>query len=140
VDDVQDLYRAVGVIRSFPEARTSRAFFSWLSTQEQAVVTEHVPQVIRHIAHKKGITAWWLTPPEIPCIPVEDKDGVRLLTISQAAKRSFIDDFPELAGEIRSASYPFNIAIHSVRQSTTPVAEELRAVGIPSLRETAKGL
>jgi hypothetical protein len=114
----------------------------FLQLVEQATAIrhlEHLPQIIRHIAHKNGVKAWRLTPPEIPCIPVEDKDGAKLLTISQAAKCSFIDDFPELAAEIRLASYPFNIAIRSVRQSTTPVAEELREFGIPSLRETARG-
>jgi hypothetical protein len=38
-DDVQDLYRAVGVIRSFPEPRTSCAFFSWLSRQQRSVIS-----------------------------------------------------------------------------------------------------
>jgi hypothetical protein len=85
--------------------------------------------------------AWRLTPPELPCIPVESTDGVALLTPSQAVKRCFIDDFPELADEIRGASpaFPVDLAIHSVKNSTTPIADELRGMGVTSLRSAAVG-
>ncbi len=140
-DDVQDLYRDAGVIRSFPEPRTSRAFFEWLSSQAPAVVAEHVPQVIRHIAHGRAVTSWWLTPPEVAAIPVEDGGGAALLTVSQAVKRAVVDDFPQLADELRNAGAnpPVLLAIDAAKTSTTPVADELKAIGIPGLRATATG-
>lgn len=140
-DDVQDLYRDAGVIRSFPEPRTSRAFFEWLSSQEPTVVAEHVPQVVRHIAHGRAVTSWWLTPPEVAAIPVEVANGAALLTVSQAAKRAVVDDFPRLAEEMRAAAAapPILLAIDAARTSTAPIADELRAIGVPGLRSVASG-
>jgi hypothetical protein len=140
-DDVQDLYRAVGVIRSVPDPETARGFFRWLSDQSQSVLAEHVPQIVRHIGLSKAVSACWLTPPEVPCVPVESQNGIALLTASEARKQAYIDDFAELTEEIRSASppYPVNIAIHSARLSRTPIAEQLATIGIPRLRTAARG-
>lgn len=134
-DDVQDLYRSAGVIRSLPEASTSRSFFAWLSVQSQPTIAAHIPQVIRHIAHGKAMTSWWLSPPEVPCIPVESEDGALLLTVSDAVSRAVVNDFPTLADEMRAAgNSPLLLAIDSAKTSNTPVADELRAMGIPGLR------
>jgi hypothetical protein len=139
-DDVQELYRSVGVLRGTPDPETARAFFLWLDGQPQAVVEAHVAQVIRHIG-RKGATALWLTPPQVACIPVETETGVALLTQTEALKRAFVDDFPRLADEVRDARFPTNIAltIDSVPETTTPIADVLRSLGVRSLRAAAVG-
>lgn len=141
-DDIQELYRQVGVIRGHPEPRTSRAFFTWLATQSSTVIAEHMPQVLRHISHGKSMTSWWLTPPEIAFIPAEAHDGGGLLlTPSQAVKRCLANDFPALAEELRAASPSpaFHLTIDTVKQTNTPIFDELKAIGIPTLRQIARG-
>ena len=74
-DDAQDLYRAAGVIRSFPTAETSRAYFAWLSQQPPATLAAQISCVMRHILNKHGVASWLYAPPEIPCVPIEDDGG-----------------------------------------------------------------
>lgn len=140
-DDVQELYRAVGVLRGTPDPETARAFFLWLNHQAPAVVERHLPQVIRHIGRGKGVSALWLTPPEVRSIPVEIDTGVALLTPSEAIKRAYVNDFPALAEEIRNAPAPrpATLAIDSVPEVATPVADDLRAIGLRGLRAVAVG-
>ncbi|RVD18150.1 MAG: hypothetical protein EOS73_09835 [Mesorhizobium sp.] len=140
-DDAQDLYRSAGVIKSLPDPDTSRAFFVWLNAQSPQTVGRHLDQVIRHLAHKQGVGAWRLQPPEVACIPVEAGSGIRLLTISEARRIALLNDFPALADEIRTAKPPFDrlLAIHSVQACSTPVADQLREWGIPPLSAVTKG-
>lgn len=141
-DDGQDLYRAAGVIRSFPDPDNSRAFFAWLNGQPSQVIRDHLDCVIRHIASKNGVGGWRLQPPELPCIPVEGGAvGVELLTPTQAKRIAVINDFPELADAIRVASPPLDrrIVIHSVANVSHPVAEQLREWDIPNLSSLARG-
>lgn len=140
-DDVQELYRAVGVTRGTPEPETARAFFVWLNAQPAGAVEEHIPQVVRHIARSKGVTALWLTPPEIPCIPVKTDAGVTLLTRTDAIRRAYVDDFEALGEEISNGVGPRAavLAIDSVADVTHPIADVLRAIGLRSLRASAIG-
>ena len=140
-DDAQDLYRAAGVIKSLPDAETSRAFFIWLNDQPAGAAARHLDQVIRHLAHKQGVGAWRLLPPEMACVPVETASGISLLTLSDARRTALLDDFPALADEIRAAEPPFDrfLAIHSVKACATPIADQLREWGVSSLSSVAKG-
>lgn len=140
-DDVQELYRAVGVLRGTPDAVSARAFFLWLNAQPPAVVEQHIAQVIRHIGRGKAITALWLTPPQVRCIPVETDNGIALLTQADASKRAYIDDFPAMAEEIRKDQTPrmVALAIDSVPETATPIADDLRAIGLNGLRAASIG-
>ena len=139
-DDVQELYRAIGVTRGTPDPETARTFFFWLNAQPAAVVEHHIGQVIRHIG-RKGASALWLTPPQVQCIPVETETGVVLLTQTDAIKRAYVDDFPALAEEIRKDATPraIALAIDSVPETAAPIADDLRAIGLGSLRAAAFG-
>lgn len=140
-DDVQELYRAIGVLRGTPEPATARAFFLWLNAKPSAVVEQHIAQVIRHIGRGKAITALWLMPPQVPCIPVESDTGIALLTQEDAVKRAYVNDFPEMAEEIRKGPTPRTaaLAIDSVPETATPIADDLRAIGLRSLRAACVG-
>jgi hypothetical protein len=41
-DNVQELYRKVGVIRGIPTPETSRAYFEWLNAQPQSTRTSRI--------------------------------------------------------------------------------------------------
>jgi hypothetical protein len=140
-DGAQALYRAVGVIRSFPEPNTSRAFFEWLNTRPHESIADHLAQVVRHLAHPNGVFSWWLTPPDVPCVPIEVQKTVGLVPRPLAIRDCYVDDFPELAEEIRCAdpAPPFFLAIHTVPECVTPIADQLIRQGIPSLLLSAKG-
>lgn len=141
-DDGQDLYRAAGVIRSFPDPDNSRAFFTWLGLQSPSVVRDHLECVIRHVGHKHGVGAWRLQPPELEFVPVEGGPaGVELLTESEARRSAVVNDFPELAEAIRVASPPFErrLAIDSVPRVAHPIADVLKTWGVPTLSSIAKG-
>ncbi|MGR9202833.1 hypothetical protein ACU8OG_02590 [Rhizobium leguminosarum] len=138
-DNVQDLYRKAGVIRGLPTPETSRGYFEWLDTQPQTTVAVQIGCVMRHIHHPKGVDAWVLQPPEVPCIPVENGSAVELLTLSAARRQAVVDDFPELAEAIRrdTLNPRLRLAIHSVQMVRNPSADELRQWQIQTLSSLA---
>ncbi len=138
-DNVQDLYRRVGVIRGIPTPETSRAYFEWLNAQPQATRTARIDCIMRHLHHPRGVDTWLVQPPELGCIPVEDSGGVELLPITVARRVAVVDDMPELAEAIRGdAPNPrLRLAIDSVGNVRTPVADELRRWLVPALSSLA---
>ncbi len=139
-DNAQELYRAAGVIRSFPNAETSRAYFKWLNEQPAAMLAVQISCIMRHILNRNGVASWLFQPPEVPCVPVEDGGGVRLLTLSEARKTAVVDDVRELGDAIRMAApnARLALAIDSVRVPNEPIGDILKEWGILALSSVAK--
>lgn len=139
-DDAQDLYRAAGVIRSFPNAETSRTYFAWLNQQPAATLAAQISCVVRHILNKNGVASWLLQPPEIPCVPIANDGGVRLLTLTEAKRLAVVDDIRELGEAIRedAPNARLALAIDSVRVPNEPIGDILKDWGIPALSAVAK--
>ena len=115
--ETQALYKSVGVVAGTPNRNSSRTFFQWLASQNTDVVARHAAQILRHINHPSGPSAWRDEFPQIPFIMVEsDRSIVRLVTQADATKRGskvVIPDFEELEEEIRKIPIrrPVEIAI-----------------------------
>lgn len=139
-DDAQEIYRAAGVIRSLPNAETSRAYFAWLNKQPASTATEQINCIARHITSRHGVSSWLFVPPEIPCVPVEDGGGVRLLTLTDARRLAVVDDMRELGSAIRGdESNPrLLLAIDSAKGKSEPIGDNLKEWGIPALSTIAK--
>lgn len=139
-DDAQNLYRAAGVIRGFPTAETSRAYFEWLADQPTATLAAQISCVMRHVLNKKGVSAWLYLPPEIPCVPVENDGGVRLLSLSEAKRVAVVDDIRELGDAIRTGApnARLALAIDSIRVPNEPIGDILKEWGVPALSAIAK--
>ncbi len=139
-DGAQELYRAAGVIRSFPNAETSRAYFEWLVDQPDATLSAQISSVMRHILNKNGVSSWLFVPPELPCVPVENDGGVHLLTLSEAKRVAVVDDIRELGVAIRgdTPNARLALAIDSVRVPNEPIGDILKEWGVPALSSVAK--
>ena len=141
--EVQRLYKTVGVVGGAPDSISSRLFFGWLASQSIDTITEHVDQILRHIGHKFGPSAWSAEFPGVPWIPVESDDG-RLQLVNRAeATRSrskvVIPDFESLAEAIRQrpGKRPVSMAILETRRVTRPITTHLRDIEVRSLAELA---
>ena len=82
----QRRYRDAGVTSALPNTETSRAFFVWLSTQDQAVLRNHIPCVLRHILHPHGPAHWAKSFTDAPFIPAKGRNGLQLVSL-QGAQR-----------------------------------------------------
>lgn len=141
--ELQRLYTQVGVVGVTPNSIQSRQFFQWLASQDAAVISGHADQVLRHINHRNGPTAWSDEFPEIPFIMVEhDSSIVRLVTKAYATKKRgkvVIPDFEELEEEIRqySGRRPVEMAIVARRRVREPATNRLREFGLRTLSDYA---
>ena len=141
--ETQRLYTHVGVIGGTPSSTHSRQFFQWLASQDAAVVVRHADQVLRHINHKHGPSAWSDEFPQVPFIMVEDDRGrVRLVTKTDATKRRsrvVIPDFEELEEVIRqhSGRRPVEMAIVVRPRVGEPATTRLREFGLRTLSDYA---
>ena len=137
--DEQGRYRAVGVTSALPSAVTSRAFFVWLSDQDQAVVEHHIPCVLRHILHPLGPTNWAESYTDTPFIPAKGRDGLRLVSARTARSRPvYLSDAGEIGDTVIRMDRAVFLAIDHVREVTEPISEPLRMLGVRSLREALK--
>jgi hypothetical protein len=132
----QRRYRAAGVTSALPDRETSRAFFEWLSEQDESALRRHVPCVLRHILHRDGPTHWADTFTEIPFIPARGRDGVRLISLHSAQRRAvYLPDAEEIAEAIIQHDAAVLLVIEHVKEVTEPIREPLRNLGIRLLRE-----
>ena len=141
--EVQRLYAQVGVVGVTPNSIQSKQFFQWLASQDAAVISGHADQVLRHINHRNGPTAWSDEFPQVPFIMVEhDSSTVRLVTKAYATKKRskvVIPDFEELEEEIRqyAGRRPVEIAIVARRRVSEPATNRLREFGLRTLSDYA---
>ena len=137
--DDQDRYRDAGVTSALPNRDTSRAFFEWLSVQDQAVLQLHIPCVLRHILHREGPTNWAKIFTGIPFIPVKGRDGSRLVSLRNAWGRTvYLDDTRGIGDVVIRKDRAVLLVIDHVKEVTEPISAPLRELGVRSLREAIK--
>jgi hypothetical protein len=140
--DEQALYRQAGVTSGDPDFRSSLMFFRWLNEQPDSTVSGHLEAIVRHIAHEKSVRSWWEAFPDLPCIPVEAAQSVKLVSRKAALLKGsnvFLPDFEQLANQIRKDASNHNIlfAITSHPNVVEPISEYLQGIGAQSLRSVA---
>ena len=141
--EVQRLYAHVGVVSGTPNSTHSMQFFQWLASQDADVIVRHVDQVLRHINHRHGPSAWSDEFPQVPFIMVEqDSDTVRLVTKSYATTRRsrvVIPDFEELEEAIKqhTGKRPVEVTVIASPRVREPATTRLREFGIRTLSDYA---
>ena len=137
----QDRYLKAGVTSASPNKETSRAFFRWLSSQDQTVLSQHIAYVLRHILHRDGPTRWAETFTDTPFLPVTGRDGLRLVSLREATSpRSliYLSDAGEIGDAIVHKDPAVLLVIGRVKEVSRPILEPLKLLGIKSLRESLK--
>ncbi len=135
----QRRYRAAGVSSALPKPETSQAFFGWLQNQDQDDLRRHIPLVLRHILHQNGPTHWAPIVTGTPCIPTRSQDGLRLVSLQTARHRPvFLSDAGGIGDAVIQKDHAVLLVIDHVEEVTMPISEQLRKLGIRSLRETLK--
>ncbi len=132
----QSRYRAAGVTSALPKPETSRAFFGWLKKQDRDVLGRHIPCILRHILHQNGPTHWAQSFTDRPFIPARSRDGLQLVSL-RTAKRSpvFLSDAGNIGDDVIQKDSAVRLVIDRERTVANPISEQLRALGIRSLRE-----
>ena len=137
--DDQSRYRSAGVTSAVPNTETSRAFFSWLADQDQAVIGLHISCVLRHILHRTGPTHWATSFTDIPFIPVKERDGVQLVSLRKTQSSPvYLSDAGDIGDAILREDRAVLLVIDHVKEVTEPISEQLRMLGVKSLREVIK--
>ena len=137
--DDQSRYRDAGVMSAVPNDVTSRAFFTWLSDQDQAIVERHMPCVLRQILHQRGPTEWAPSLSDTPFIPVKGQHGIRIVSLRTARARPvYVSDAAEIGDIVICNDPDVLLVVARVREVTEPISEPLRKLGVRSLREAIK--
>ena len=136
----QSRYRDAGVTSASPNLETSRRFFSWLASQKQEVLRQHIPCVVRHFLHQSGPKSWASSFTDVPCIPTENRDGFRLVSLKMARRKPvFLSDAGEHIGDaVIQGDGAVRLVIHQAKEVRKPISEQLRELGIKSLRESLR--
>lgn len=134
--DDQRRFREAGVTSGAPNAETSLAFFKWLSTQNEKTQNQHIPCVVRHILHREGPKDWVQDYTDIPFIPAKSRNGLRLVSLQTMRKGSvYLSDAGDIGDTIISNDPRVLLVIERVKEVTHPITEQLRELGVRSLRE-----
>ena len=132
-------YLHAGVTPSMPDQETSRAFFEWLSAQDEGVLRGHVSFVLRHFAHKAGPAQWAKNFTEVLCIPVRNRDGIRLVSLRRAlGKLVYLDDAGRIGEDIIQKDGHVFLTIYQASGVREPITEQLADLGVRSLRASLK--
>ena len=135
----QRRYRGVGVTSSSPRPDTSRAFFKWLTSQNEDVIERHVAHVLRHVLHRDGPSSWAVVFTEIPFIPTRARGGLRLVSLKTALRQPiYIPDAGDICDEIIRMDSQVLLTIDHVREVAKPISEILRKLGVRSLRRSLR--
>ena len=134
--DDQRRYLDIGVTAATPtKSETSREFFEWLSEQPQEILEPHIPCVLRHIRHPNGPQAWAEAHTDIPFIPARGQDGLRLVSLKKARYgRVYLEDLGDVADRILNIDPRVLLVVDKAKEVLEPVSENLRALGVRSLR------
>ena len=134
----QSRYRDAGVTSSTPRVESSRAFFEWLSTQNENTLTRHISCVLRHILHAKGPASWAEAHTDIPFIPVRSKVGKSLVSLRQAKRAPVFLPDEDIGSEVIQRDRNVMLVIDQVKEIQQPISEPLRSFGLRSLRESLR--
>ena len=135
--DDQSRYRAVNVTSASPNRKTSHDFFMWLAAQEQDCIRRHIPCALRHFLHENGPVVWANSFTDVPCIPTRSRDGIQLVSLKTArTKPVFLPDAGNIGSVILNKDRAVHLAIHQAEEIVEPISEQLRSLGVRSLRET----
>lgn len=134
--DDQRRYLDIGVTAATPTtSEASREFFEWLSEQRQEILEPHIPCVLRHIRHQNGPQAWAESHTDIPFIPVRSQNGLRLVSLKMARYgRVYLEDLVEVAERVLNTDPRLLLVVDKAKEVLEPVSENLRAMGVRSLR------
>jgi len=140
--EIQELYRQVGVTSAEPKPPSSRQFFEWLNEQDDRFITLHIDCIVRHFSHSNGVLSWCFEYDDIPCLPVDYDNNIRLVPWKVAVNprgQVFLPDFPELVEAIRNSEFNPRtlLAIISHPKIKKPISDLLGKGGVRSLREYA---
>jgi len=133
--EVQTRYRKIGVTPSGPTTEASRAFFEWLSDQDEEVLGRHIGRVLRHILHPNGPVAWAETYTDTPFIPARSQLGLQLVSLRSVRRPLYLPDLEYVADLVLERDPRVLLAIESVREVAEPITEALRSMRVRSLRE-----
>ena len=137
--DDQQRFRKAGVISGSPNAATSSAFFKWLGTQDEETLHRHVPCVVRHILHQEGPRDWSVSFMDIPFIPAKSQNGLRLVSLQTARNGPvFLGDTGDIEEDIIKKDPRVLLVVEKVKEVREPITEQLRELGVRSLREALK--
>ncbi len=137
--DDQRRYRAAGVTSALPNPETSRDFFVWLAAQDQDVLQQHIPCVLRHFLHRDGPVSWAQEFTDIRCIPTTNQRGLQLVSWPTARRNPvFLSDAGDIEESIIEQDSAVQLVIHKAREVREPISKQLRCLGVRSLRETLK--
>ena len=132
-------YLDAGVTPAMPDHQTSRAYFEWLSAQDEGVLGDHVPFVLRHFAHKAGPAQWAKNFTDVLCVPVRNRDGIRLVSLRRAVHRLvYLDDAGSIGEDIIQNDGHVFLTIHHASGVSEPITEQLAELGVRSLRAILK--
>jgi len=136
--DDQIRFKAVGVIASTPSevTLTSKDFFKWLSKQNTSTLHNHIPCVIRHFLHHSGPSSWATVFTDVPCIPIKNKKGIRLISLKAALTGSvYLPDLPILASEAINTDPYISFIIDHVKEVREPASKVFQKLRLKSLRQ-----
>ena len=133
--NAQSLYRSAGVTSAIPRPETSRAFFEWLGAQDQTVLGQHIPCVLRHFLEQYGPVNWGPVFTEIPCIPAKGQNGLRLVSVQFAKQnRVFLSEEGDIGDTVIKRDSSVLLVIDQAKEVSSPISEPLRELGVKSLR------
>ena len=132
-------YLNAGVTSAMPNQETSQEFFKWLAAQDEDVLCEHVPYVLRHFTYKAGPTQWAKDFTNLLCIPVRNRNEIRLVSLRRAVHGLvYLDDAGEMGEDIIQRDGHMFLTIHQVEGVREPITEQLAELGVRSLRANLK--
>jgi hypothetical protein len=132
----QQLYIRAGVLPAEPTSATSRQFFIWLAADPRRV-EPHLPEILRHFSHERGVRAWWHFFPQQPCIPVVSGTGYSLVSRQTAlspGQQIYLNDFPALGETIQANPGKVRLVVDRHEDVRAPITEFLTNEGIRALR------
>ena len=134
----QRRYLDAGVTSAEPNEVTSRAFFEWLSTQDEIILATHMSCVLRHILHTKGPVSWAETFTDIPFIPVQSRNRKRLVSLRKAKQSPVFLPDAKIGSAIIQRDPDVMLVIEQIKEVIQPISEPLRSLGLKSLRESLR--